>query len=195
MDFKVASKNCTRLPYFTFEVRRSKKKLPDCVSVNNHITHHNATNLNKKAVHDAIEVLVDKTLLENIPTANGDSYYIIPKDQDNTTVLERSGKQSQLKEILPTVLDCDTSVIKSSGLYGKKDKVLYKEPLPIKTDIINNNETEFSGFKGFVVSELSGLKNLINEVFLKFEIQQLLKEIVNLREENLSKVLIIKTLS
>ena len=73
--------------------------------------------------------------------------------------------------------------------------MLYKEPLPIKTDIINNNETKFSGFKGFVVSELSDLKNLINEVFLKFENQQLLKEIVNLREENLSKVLIIKTVS
>ena len=177
------------------EAIRSKKKRPDCVSVDNHITRHNATNLNKKAVQDTIEVLVDKILLKNIPTAVGDSYYIIPKDQDNTTVLERSEKESQLKEKLPTVIDCDKSAIKSSGLYGKKDKGLYKKPRPIKTDIINNYESEFSGFKGFVASELSCLKNLINDIFLKSENEQPVKEIVHLREENLSKALIIKTLS
>ena len=97
-------------------------------------------------------MLVDKTLLKNIPTANADSYYIIPKDQDNITVSERSGKESQLKEKIPTLIDCDTFVIKFSDLYGKKDKVLHKEPRLIKNDIINNYETEFSGFKGFVVS-------------------------------------------
>lgn len=117
---------------------RSKTKCPDWVSIHNHITSHNATNLDEKAVQDSIEVLVNKNLLKNIPTAGGDSYYIILEDQDNITVLERSGTESQLKEKLVAVIDCDTSATKSSGLYWKKDKVLHKEPHPIKTDITNN---------------------------------------------------------
>ena len=33
-----------------------------------------------------------------------------------TTILGRSGKESQLSETIPTVIDCDTPVINSSGL-------------------------------------------------------------------------------
>ena len=58
---------------------------------------------------------------------------------------------------------------KSSGLYRKKDKVLHEEPRPIKADMANYYETEFLAFRGFVVSELTDSKTLINEMFLKFE--------------------------
>ena len=118
-------------------------------------------------------MLVDKILLKNIPTS--DSYYIIPQDQENIIILKRSAKESQLKEKLPTIIDCDTTIIKSSGLYGKEDKVLLKEPRPIKTDITENYEAEFSALKGFAVSEFSGLKTLINEMLLQFENEQLVK--------------------
>ena len=116
-------------------------------------------------------MLVDKPILKNIPTADGDSYYIIPQDQEYITIAERKGKESQqLKEELTTVIDCETPVIKSSGLYGKKGNVLrHKEPHPIKTDTASNSETESSILKGFVLSELSSLKNYINEIFLNFE--------------------------
>ena len=56
------------------EAIRSKKKRPDQVSIHNYIICHNATNLDEKAVQNTIEVLVDKTLLKNIPsTAYNDS--------------------------------------------------------------------------------------------------------------------------
>ena len=44
------------------EAIRSKKICPDYVSIQNYITRHNATNLDKKAIQEAIEVLVDKPL-------------------------------------------------------------------------------------------------------------------------------------
>ena len=46
------------------EAIRSKKICSDYVSIQNYITRHNATNLDKKAIQEAIEVLVDKPLLK-----------------------------------------------------------------------------------------------------------------------------------
>ena len=66
--------------------------------------------------------------------------------------------------------------------------MLHKE-----SDIANNYETEFSALEGFVVSELSSLKDLTDEVFLKLNEQQV-KELASLREANLNKTSIIKTL-
>ena len=48
--------------------------------------------------------------------------YIIPQDRENFDIFERIGKKSQLEEEnLPE-------------LYGKKDKVLHKEPRHIKSN-------------------------------------------------------------
>ena len=80
-------------------------------------------------------------------------------------------------------------------MYGKKDKVLRKDPCLIKTGIAKDFETEFSALKGFVVREFSDLKSLINGIFLKFENGQLVKVLASLREENLNIILIIKILS
>ena len=64
------------------EIIRSKKKSPDCISIHNYITHHNAANLDEKAVQEANQVFFDKTLLKNTPTADSNSYYITPQDRD-----------------------------------------------------------------------------------------------------------------
>ena len=146
------------------EAVRSTKKHPYCVSIHSYITRHNATNSDKKGFQEAIKVLVDKTLLRKCTYSR------------------------------KNVIDCDTPVIKSSGLHGKKDKVLHKDPCTIKTDIAKDFDTEFSALKGFVVKEFSGLKNLINRMFLKFENEQLVKVLASLRGENLNKILIIKIL-
>ena len=60
---------------------RSKRKRPGCISIHNYINRHDATNLDEKTVQVAIEVLVDKTLLKNTPTADSSSYYIIVQDK------------------------------------------------------------------------------------------------------------------
>ena len=76
-------------------------------------------------------MLVGKTLPKHsIEDVN--SYYIIPQDKENSSILERSGNKFQLEEELPIVIDFHVAVIKSSGLYGKKDKVLHKELPPLK---------------------------------------------------------------
>lgn len=64
------------------EIIRSKKKIPDCISIHNYITHHNAVNLDENAIQESNQVLVDKTLFKNTPTADSNSYYIIPQDRE-----------------------------------------------------------------------------------------------------------------
>ena len=78
---------------------RSNKKRIDCIYIHDYITRHNATNLVEKAVQKAIKVLVDKTLLINVPEESVDSYNIIPQDQENFTILGRSGKESHLIQL------------------------------------------------------------------------------------------------
>lgn len=84
------------------EAIRSKEKSPDCFFVQNYIFRHNTTNLDKKLFKKTTKVLVYKTILKNKPTAVSNSYHITSQDQENMVVLERSEKESRLKEELVT---------------------------------------------------------------------------------------------
>ena len=108
-------------------------------------------------------MLVYKSLLKNTPTAKDNSHYIIPRDQEIIDIFERIGKKSQLqKENLPE-------------LYGKKDKLLHKEPRRIKATEPVNYKTEFSALKDFVVRELFSFKKLTVKMFLNLKMSNWLK--------------------
>ena len=59
-------------------IRSKKNDLK--VSICNHISLHNDTNLDKKSIQEAIAVLIGKTLLKNLSTTDADSCNIIPQD-------------------------------------------------------------------------------------------------------------------
>ena len=50
---------------------------------------------------------------------------------------------------------------------GRKKTCCTKNHVPIKTKIANSYETDFLTLKGFVVSKLSDLKNLIKKKVFK----------------------------
>ena len=80
------------------EAIRSLKKRPDCTSIHNYITRHNATNLDEKTVQETFELLVDKTQRNNTRRADSNFYYIIPQDQENIAILGKKWEESQLEK-------------------------------------------------------------------------------------------------
>ena len=87
-------------------LRRDKNKRPDGKAISSYINQHNTTNLDKSYVLNAVKTLMEKDLLKNTTTKEGDSYYVVSEgsssaitsDTNDTESNLNSGKPKEAKE-------------------------------------------------------------------------------------------------
>lgn len=87
-------------------LRRDKNKRPDGKAISSYINQHNTTNLDKSYVLNAVKILMEKDLLKNTTTKEGDSYYVVSEgsssaitsDTNDTESNLNSGKPKEAKE-------------------------------------------------------------------------------------------------
>ena len=71
-------------------LRKDKKNYPDGKTIHSYITQCNATNLDENSVLNAIKRLLEENLLKNIPTEEGDSYYVVLEDSSATVISDNN---------------------------------------------------------------------------------------------------------